>query len=104
MLTFNKPASVAEALQIIRAMEAGELVTNFGGDAHNPAAVMAMIGDNFFFYTKAYCIDAQQVDGLWQGKDFTGAALWLEDMATGVLTPINKMSVGAEQLMKAINS
>lgn len=105
MIEFNTPANTTEALAIINAMQAGFTAENPGGDAFKSAEVMALIGDSFLFYNKAYCAQAQQRDGLFKGYNFNGSTpFYLEDMASGKLVPINGMTVGASQLVEAIKS
>lgn len=102
MIEFKTPANTSEALSILRAMRE-VVIPNQGGADLRPAEVIATIGDSFLFYTKEYCAMAQQRDGLFAGYDFNkGAPFWLEDMASGNLTPINAMSVGAQQLVEAV--
>lgn len=98
MLNFAKPANVTEALAIINAMRQGELMEG----NHRPVETMGIIDTDHMIYTKAYCLWAQANDGLFAGKDFSKGALFVENLATGKITPINIMAVGAEQLLAAL--
>lgn len=103
MIEFNIPANETEALNILRAMR-NHVVTNEGGDNYKLAEVVATIGNRFFLYTSAYCAMCQELDGFWSDCDFSkGTPFWLECMTTGKLVGVNAMSVGAKQLMEAVN-